>query len=418
MTLAMMPVTAATTTLLLGRRGGPQQLLQQSRRMASFYDKRFKLYAARPMHQVKLEHLVNFDFMFKNKESMLLQSANFLRSSLPTRLARRILDVHALPYICGINPYIQKVHDIYVDAFNEIVAFPQIQTLDDEKVFYKVLQTHLESSRNVLPALAKASNELATHMNQDDLTAFLDTMIESRIGRRVLAEQHIAFHEQYYSPDDFAQTDIGSVSLNCDGVELAHSVFNRVRNIAKSSYACAPTLEITTEGNTNIPYIPRHLEYMLLELFKNAVRATIEHHLKTKGLDMTAHHEMPPVHLFIFSSETQSIFRISDKGGGIPPSVEPNIWKYAFTTIGKHGHEQPGTASSGFGHLLAAAPMAGEGFGLPMARVYARYFGGDLTLQNIPNFGAEMFLKLKHLDRAAYVKRLEHKLQSDSKQSS
>ena len=78
----------------------------------------------------------------------------------------------------------------------------------------------------------------------------------SRIGRRVLAEQHIAFHEQYYSPDDFAQTDIGSVSLNCDGVELAHSVFNRVRNIAKSSYACAPTLEITTEGNTNIPYIP------------------------------------------------------------------------------------------------------------------------------------------------------------------
>lgn len=28
----------------------------------------------------------------------------------------------------------------------------------------------------------------------------------------------------------------------------------------------------------------KHLEYMLLELFKNAVRATIEHHLRSEGL--------------------------------------------------------------------------------------------------------------------------------------
>ena len=40
------------------------------------------------------------------------------------------------------------------------------------------------------------------------------------------------------------------------------------------------------------------------------------------------------------------------------------------------------------------------------------------TLTKLALIVVQMFLKLKHLDRAAYVKRLEHKLQSDSKQSS
>ena len=38
-------------------------------------------------------------------------------------------------------------------------------------------------------------------------------------------------------------------------------------------------------------------------------------------------------------------------------------------------------------HLPDAAippPAAGLGFGLPLSRLYARYFGGDLRLVNMP----------------------------------
>jgi hypothetical protein len=37
-------------------------------------------------------------------------------------------------------------------------------------------------------------------------------------------------------------------------------------------------------------------------------------------------------------------------------------------------------------------------FGLPLARMYARYFGGSLTLVSMSGFGCDVFLKLKHID--------------------
>lgn len=43
--------------------------------------------------------------------------------------------------------------------------------------------------------------------------------------------------------------------------------------------------------------------------------------------------------------------------------------------------------------------MAGLGFGLPLTRVYARYFGGDLQLMSIPNFGTDIFLKITRLEQ-------------------
>lgn len=152
--------------------------LLQTPRYASFYDRRFKVYASKPLHRVSLEHLVKFDLMFNDKVAMLLQSANFLRTTLPVRLARRILDIHALPYICGINPHIQKIHNIYEDIFNQFVQIPRLKSLEDEKKFVDNLYKHLQLSREVLPNLARASTELSPHMTHAALTAFLDTMIE------------------------------------------------------------------------------------------------------------------------------------------------------------------------------------------------------------------------------------------------
>lgn len=42
--------------------------------------------------------------------------------------------------------------------------------------------------------------------------------------------------------------------------------------------------------------------------------------------------------------------------------------------------------------------MAGLGFGLPMARLYARYFGGELTLVNLPHYGVDAYVTLRALD--------------------
>ena len=41
--------------------------------------------------------------------------------------------------------------------------------------------------------------------------------------------------------------------------------------------------------------------------------------------------------------------------------------------------------------------LAGLGFGLPLSRLYERYFGGDLALQNVPGYGVDAYLTLKNL---------------------
>ena len=41
-----------------------------------------------------------------------------------------------------------------------------------------------------------------------------------------------------------------------------------------------------------------------------------------------------------------------------------------------------------------------RGFGLPLARIYARYFGGELTIKSMEGYGVDAYLYLPVLGRA------------------
>jgi hypothetical protein len=46
-------------------------------------------------------------------------------------------------------------------------------------------------------------------------------------------------------------------------------------------------------------------------------------------------------------------------------------------------------------------PMAGLGYGLPMARIYAQWAGGSLDLVSLPEYGCDLFLRLPHIGSAS-----------------
>jgi len=59
---------------------------------------------------------------------------------------------------------------------------------------------------------------------------------------------------------------------------------------------------------------------------------------------------------------------------------------FPFSSAGDHDRE---------------SPLAGLGYGLPISRTYARYFGGDLNIMSMEGYGTDAFLHLSRLGNRA-----------------
>jgi pyruvate dehydrogenase kinase 2/3/4 len=148
------------------------------------------------------------------------------------------------------------------------------------------------------------------------------------------------------------------------------------------TYGRSPEIDIRMpSGGVTIAYIPAHLHHILFELFKNALRAVTERHHSAQTL--------PPIRVTAVRGSVESVtIKVADQGGGIPRSMLPLLFSYMYTTASKN----PDNPTE-FGP--ERAPLSGLGYGLPIARLYARYFGGDVQLMSIEGLGSDAFVFLK-----------------------
>jgi signal transduction histidine kinase len=102
------------------------------------------------------------------------------------------------------------------------------------------------------------------------------------------------------------------------------------------------------------------------------------------------HKTLPPIPRSLLTLQDITI-KIADEGGGIARSVIPRIWTYMYTTAESQDLD-PDFNKSDF-----KAPMAGFGYGLPLSRLYARYFGGDLRLESVDGHGTDVYMNLNRL---------------------
>ncbi|KAG6489128.1 hypothetical protein ZIOFF_050386 [Zingiber officinale] len=77
--------------------------------------------------------------------------------------------------------------------------------------------------------------------------------------------------------------------------------------------------------------------------------------------------------------------RSDDEGGGIPRSGLPKIFTYLYSTAKNPLVENDEGSSDG-------VIMVGYGYGLPISRLYARYFGGDLQIISMEGYGHSCIL--------------------------
>lgn len=214
----------------------------------------------------------------------------------------------------------------------------------------------------------------------------------------MIAENHISLSRKKTARPD----TIGIVDLACSPRKLLRECADFVSNLCEGTYGRTPELIIDGNIDKTFAYVDVHLEYILTELLKKCVanateltcsafRATAEKHAAAAIL--------PPVHATIAWAPSQRTLslRIRDAGGGIPSQYLRNVFSYAFTTVERDVEDDPDASVGMIGQPDMQTPLgsiAGQGYGLPLSRLYARYFGGSLEIVSLHPSQTDVFVVL------------------------
>ena len=357
---------------------------------------------------------------------VLMRVGTFLHRELPIRMAHRVRDLDSIPS-ASTMPSVLKVREWYARSLAEIMAAESpggsaAAEADFARVLDAVYQRHaavlytmaigvyeLREKRRVQMRSAGASSRLeaaatASFEDADEIHAFLDSFYMSRIGIRMLIGQYLALRE----PPEPGHT--GLIAHATSPAEVIRAAIADARYMCERQHGDAPDVQIHGRLDLTFAYVPTHLHYVLLELIKNSMRATVEFHTPEGGIADSA--AMPPIRVVIADGEENEdiAIKVSDEGGGIKRSHMPRIWSYLFTTADPHvqrgflaeedGSGGEGTSVAPYEPLasgVAGGALAGLGYGLPISRLYARYFGGDLDIKSMEGYGTDAFVHLSRL---------------------
>jgi len=169
--------------------------------------------------------------------------------------------------------------------------------------------------------------------------------------------------------------------------DIVHEAIENARYVCEEHYGMfkGPPVQLICPKDLHFAYVQGHLSHICFELLKNSLRAVVERYGHDKE------DAIPPIKVIVVEGKEDITIKISDEGGGIARSAIPLIWTYTYTTMEGQHIDQDFQASD------FHAPMAGFGYGLPLSRLYARYFGGDLRLISMDGFGTDVYIHLNRL---------------------
>lgn len=244
---------------------------------------------------------------------------------------------------------------------------------------------------------------------------------------------------------------IGVIDTELKPAQIMDSAGEFVADICELKYGVRPRWVIDGKPDTTFAFVPMHLEYIVTELLKNAFRATVENsgtnnmepivitiapeppahdpqrkdnhatprealHRKAGLLEKDAggvpggHVKLGPRDSSKGEFKADAIkplddnapgvtIRIRDRGGGISPDVMPNIWSYSFTTFSNDPDDLPNSNDDASNIISQSSnggsSIAGLGYGLPLSRAYAEYFGGGIEIEPLYGWGTDVYLRLK-----------------------
>ncbi|KAJ1954850.1 [Pyruvate dehydrogenase (acetyl-transferring)] kinase isozyme 2 [Linderina pennispora] len=400
-------------------------------------------FARFPQTGVSLRQMVEFGQ--NPSQGTLLRAAQFLHDELPIRLAHRVVELDSLPDDLNQMPSVLRVKRMYIDSFNELINFPKVSERIREAVKASTVQseaewrqlprntpnmTHFEQPKSAthwipsiqhryhydvkptelpvevseynrsfvrtLETIKRRHDPVVTALAQgvveykklrgrktidNPVQHFLDRFYLSRIGIRMLIGQQIELNQQQKHKDF-----VGIICTKTRIAEVVQEAIDNARFICGDYYMLmsVPEIELHCPKELEFMYVPSHLHHMVFELLKNSLRAVVELY----GDEADSY---PPIKVVVAEGNEDITIKVSDEGGGIPRSAIDQVWTYMYTTA------QTPMLDPDFDQSDFKAPLAGFGYGLPLSRLYARYFGGDLKLISMEGYGTDAYLHLSRL---------------------
>ncbi|CDW56004.1 Probable [pyruvate dehydrogenase [lipoamide]] kin ase, mitochondrial [Trichuris trichiura] len=335
-------------------------------------------------------------------------SFNFLRKELLVRLANVMKEVALLPQSLLGTPSATLVYQWYQESFQDLLQFENVEYNPNISNDFTAQLTQIVNRHNtVVETMAEGLMEMkASHgidpVTQKNIQFFLNRFYLSRISIRMLISQHrnhfisivvddnmsllsVILFGQATHPFYQSSQHIGCIDPNCDVLGVIQDAYENARFLCDRYYLRSPGMKLESKNDLQpsqpitIVYVPSHLYHIMHELLKNALRAVTEYQQDKDSL--------PDVNVQVVKGKEDLSIRISDNGGGVPCRLVGNLFNYLYTTASLPSPElhEP------------SAPMAGLGYGLPVSRLYARYFHGDLFLVSMEGYGSDAYVYLKAL---------------------
>jgi len=327
------------------------------------------------------------------------QSYKFLKKQVAVRLAHMVMELQHLPKELHAEKKCRSTMEKYCQSFDEIIQFekkdPTPVVLKDFMEFlFKFKDRHHQVTAHCM-AEACVSMKEKLNISVDDvhnpifisINTFLDRLYTNKIGIRMISDQHL----YVYGYERVRPNNVGIIKPNCNLTSVLVDALDDATFEIESIYGAAPKVDIQVVHNDKsqsckllercIPpqghLVPSHLFLIFNEILKNAMRATVEYHPDSKD-------DLPAISAIVCQAEENDFtIKISDYGGGMDRESIARCFLYQYTT-------KPSIPNN---NLL--------GYGLPLARLYARYFDGDLRLTSYQGYGTDVYIYIRALASSA-----------------
>jgi pyruvate dehydrogenase kinase 2/3/4 len=370
-----------------------------------------------------------------------LRNAQFLHRELPVRIGHRAIDLLTLPHGLSNAIPIRQVATIYLTFLRRLYEFPLPTNVEQEERFTDTVQAMILDRTSIPTSIAqgiqawwqKAGDETTTttqktvaeqYLYEDRLREMdlaLVRFFTARLGLRFLTEQFVLTSPRESAQllskhngmlpllipkntnDSQPQQRLGCIQPNVDVAQEVRRIADIVAQQTKDYYnGLCPEIHIVdcASDYDEFTFVPHHLQYMVSELLKNSCRASVRKYKEREAASIVGDSTVvsskltvPSIRVIIVKGSEDVTIKIADQGGGIPRSRMATIWRFAHSTANVDEQDTTFGVETSSGARL-------RGFGLPLAEIHARYFGGELTLKSTEGYGLDAYLHLPRLGDA------------------